>query len=271
MLLSIHHATRYRYSHPVHYSIQCLHVTPRSDDTQDVRSWSIHAPGVMTQQIDGFGNIQHILVFDEIHDEVLISVNGLVDSVDTAGIVPHHPMEDKLPRQIYLRPTPLTGPGPQVQDFAQPLAKAFAADPLDGLHRMSQAVAEAVAYKKGMTDVESTADEVLKAGTGVCQDQAHVFTAAARWLGVPTRYVSGYVHVLGEPEDEAASHAWVESWVENVGWVAFDITNRICPADAHVRIAVGPDYTYCAPVRGVRRGGGNEAMDVKVTVAMAQQ
>ncbi len=271
MLLSIHHATRYRYSYPAHYSIQCLHATPRSDSTQEVRNWSIVAPGEMTQQIDGFGNIQHILVFDDVHDEIAIRVEGLVDSHDTAGIVPHHPLEDKLPREVYLRPTLLTGPSQPVRDFAQPLAQAFVADPLDGLHRMLRAVAAAVHYQNGMTDVESTAAEVLEAGTGVCQDQAHVFAAAARWLGVPTRYVSGYVHVQGEAADEAASHAWVESWVEDVGWVAFDITNEICPADAHVRVAVGPDYTYCAPVRGVRRGGGIEDMDVQVSVAMAQQ
>lgn len=271
MLLSIRHATRYRYSYPAHYTIQSLHLTPRSDATQDVHSWSIDAPGQMTQQIDGFGNIQHILVCDDVHSEVAIRVEGMVESMDTAGVVPHHPLEDGLPREIYLRPTLLTGPGRQVQDFAAPLAAAFAADPLDGLHRMSRAVAASVQYKKGMTDVDSSAAEVLEAGTGVCQDQAHVFAAAARWLGVPTRYVSGYVHVAGEAADETASHAWVESWVENVGWVAFDITNEICPADAHVRVAVGPDYTFCAPVRGVRRGGGIENMDVQVSVAAVQQ
>ncbi|MDH3242064.1 MAG: transglutaminase family protein [Alphaproteobacteria bacterium] len=271
MLLSILHATHYRYSHPAHYSIQCLHLTPRSDSTQQVRDWSVAAPGQMTQQIDGFGNIQHILVRDDVHEEITVRVEGLVESLDTAGVVPHHPLEDRLPREIYLRPTLLTGPGQAVQDFAQPLAPAFAADPLDGLHRMSSAVARACKYRSGTTDVESAAAEVLEAGTGVCQDQAHVFAAAARWLGVPTRYVSGYVHVAGEPADDTASHAWVESWVDGVGWVAFDITNEICPADAHVRVAVGPDYTFCAPVRGIRRGGGMEAMGVQVSVAAIEQ
>ncbi len=132
-------------------------------------------------------------------------------------------------------------------------------------------MAKAVDYQKGTTDVASTAAEALQAGQGVCQDQAHVFTAAARHLGVATRYVSGYVHVAGEAADETASHAWAESWVDGVGWIAFDITNEICPADAHVRLAVGPDYTYCAPVRGMRRGGGDEHMDVQVSVAAVQQ
>ncbi|MDX1484148.1 MAG: transglutaminase family protein [Alphaproteobacteria bacterium] len=271
MLLSILHATHYRFTHPARYTIQCLRLTPRSDTKQQVRNWSIDAPGRMTQQVDGFGNIQNILVRDDLHQEITISVEGLVESADTSGVVAHHPTEDRLPREIYLRPTPLTAPAEPVQDFAAPLAQAFAADPLDGLHQLSRAVAQAVTYRKGMTHVTSTAAEVLAAGHGVCQDQAHVFTAAARHLRIATRYVSGYVHVAGEDADETASHAWTESWVEGVGWVAFDVTNEICPADAHVRLAVGPDYSYCAPVRGVRRGGGEESMEVQVSVAAIQQ
>lgn len=271
MLLSILHATHYRFSHPARYTIQHLHLTPRSDSTQQVRHWSIDASGRMSQQEDGFGNILHTLVRDGVHQEITINVEGLVKSEDTAGVVAHHPSEDRLPREIYLRPTRLTGPVGPVRDFAAPLAPAFAADPLDGLHRLARAVAGAVTYQKGMTDVESTAAQVLEAATGVCQDQAHVFTATARLLGIPTRYVSGYVHVAGADADETASHAWAESWVEGVGWVAFDITNEICAADAHVRLAAGPDYTYCAPVRGMRRGGGVENMDVQVSVAAVQQ
>ncbi len=271
MLLSILHATHYRFSHPARYSIQHLHLTPRSDSTQQVRHWSVNAPGRMTQHVDGFGNIQHTLVRDGLHQEITVNVEGLVNSEDTAGVVAHHPSEDRLPREIYLRPTPLTTLDSPVRDFAAPLAQAFANDTLDGLHRLSRSVAGAVSYRKGTTDVDSTAAQVLESATGVCQDQAHVFIATARLLGVATRYVSGYVHVAGENADENASHAWAESWVDGVGWIAFDVTNEICAADAHVRLAVGPDYTFCAPVRGIRRGGGEENMDVQVSVAAIQQ
>ena len=271
MLLSIRHATHYRFSHPAHYTVEYLRLTPRSDSSQQVHRWSITAPGRTTQQIDGFGNIMHILVRDEIHEENSIVVEGEVDSNDTVGVVAHHPAEDSLPREIYLRPTLLTKPEGPLRDLTAPLSAAFAADPLDALHRLSGAVAQAVAYRKGMTDVETTAAEALAAGAGVCQDQAHVFAAAARLLGAPTRYVSGYVHVVGEDADETASHAWAESWVDDLGWVAFDVTNEVCANDAHVRLAVGTDYLSCAPMRGIRRGGGEEAMEVQVTVAASQQ
>lgn len=271
MILSISHTTQYRFSHPARYTIQQLRLTPRSDASQRVLHWTIDAPGDMTQQVDAYGNIQHTLVRDDVHEEISIAVAGEVDSADTAGVVEHHPAEIRLPRAVYLRPTPLTEPDEAVADFAAPLRAAFAAEPLDGLHRLSRAVAEAVDYRKGMTDVESPASHALKAGVGVCQDQAHVFIAAARFLGVPTRYVSGYVHVIGGEADETASHAWAESWVDDLGWVAFDVTNEICPADAHVRLAVGPDYLACAPVRGIRRGGGIEDMRIQVSVAARDQ
>lgn len=271
MLLTIRHATYYRFSHPAQYTVEYLRLTPRSDFSQQVHKWSVTTPGRTTQQIDGFGNILQILVRDDIHEENSIVVEGLVESLDTAGVVAPHPAEDHLPREIFLRPTLLTGPVGAVQDLAAPLGECFATDPLDALHRLSRAVAKAVTYRKGMTNVESTAAEVLEAGVGVCQDQAHVFAAAARLLGAPTRYVSGYVHVPGNKEDESASHAWVESWVDDLGWVAFDVTNEVCANDAHVRLAVGTDYLSCAPVRGIRSGGGEETMSVQVTVATAQQ
>jgi transglutaminase-like putative cysteine protease len=179
--------------------------------------------------------------------------------------------DELLPLEVFLSPTPLTHADAVVRDFAEDLRAALDADPIDGLHALSHAVAERVAYRPESTDVETTAAAALTAGSGVCQDQAHVFTAAARYLGIPTRYVSGYFHAIGEGIGEAASHAWSESWVEGLGWVAFDVTNEICASDGHVRLAVGPDYDACAPIRGVRRGGGTEQMDVKVTVAAQGQ
>lgn len=269
MRLAIRHTTTYHYSYPASYSIQYLRLTPTSNDSQQVIDWRIRAPGRITRQIDGFGNIMNVLVVDELHEEVCILVEGVVESHDTLGVVAS--IDERPSPIIYLRPTDLTAPVGIVRDFAEPLRSGLTKDRLAGLHELSRMVARAVAYRPGTTDVATTAGSVLGAGTGVCQDQAHVFAAAAKLLGVPTRYVSGYVHVRGEGADETASHAWCESWVENLGWVAFDVTNEICANDAHVRLAVGPDYLSCAPIRGVRRGGGTEAMEVKVSVAeMAQ-
>lgn len=265
MRLHIRHATRYRYSSPVNYSIQYLRLTPATDATQEAVQWAVRAPGRLTRQIDGYGNALHVMVIDKPHSDVEIVAEGIVESHDTSGVQSH--TDERFPIALHLRPTALTEAGAEVRAFAEGLRARVDADRLDGLHDLSRAVAEAVAYRPGTTEVDTPAAAALAAGTGVCQDQAHVFTAAARYLGVPTRYVSGYVHVAGDGGDDSDSHAWSEAWVDNLGWVAFDVTNGICANDAHVRLAVGPDYTACAPIRGVRRGGGHERMEVKVTVA----
>ncbi len=269
MRLTINHTTRYQYSQPARYAIQYLRLTPKSDASQQVLNWRLKAPGRLNQHIDGFGNIMHVMVVDEMHNEMTISVEGEVESYDTNGVLPG--AEELLPPEVFLSPTPLTHADTVVRDFAEGMRAAINAETLDGLHELSRAVAARVAYRPESTNVETTAAAALTAGSGVCQDQAHVFTATARYLGIPTRYVSGYFHAIGEGIGEAASHAWSESWVDGLGWVAFDVTNEICASDAHVRLAVGPDYDACAPIRGVRRGGGIEQMDVKVTVAAQDQ
>jgi transglutaminase-like putative cysteine protease len=281
MELSIRHTTVYRFSQPARYTIQYLRLTPRNDTNQRVNSWSLRAPGQLRRHIDAFGNIMHVLVLDEVHHELTIAVEGSVTSFDTGGTTSGE--GDQISPLVYLRATALTEPTGIVRDFAAPLQGLMTRDRLDGLHELSRAVARQVAYLTGSTDVETTAADALSHGQGVCQDQAHVFTAAARALGVPTRYVSGYVHVRENSvasEDgstvmpsnaDAASHAWSESWVDDLGWVAFDVTNEICANDAHVRLAVGPDYTACAPIRGMRHGGGAESLKVNVMVADQSQ
>ncbi|HOY24458.1 MAG TPA: transglutaminase family protein, partial [Cellvibrio sp.] len=97
------------------------------------------------------------------------------------------------------------------------------------------------------------------------QDHAHVFIACCRALDLPARYVSGYIHP-GDT-DHAASHAWADVWLEGMGWVSFDITNANFAASEHCRLAVGRDYLDACPVRGVRHGGGAEAMEVMVRIA----
>jgi transglutaminase-like putative cysteine protease len=122
-----------------------------------------------------------------------------------------------------------------------------------------------LAYEHGHTHVASTAEEALAQGRGVCQDHAHVFIAAARRLGYPTRDVSGYL-LMDEVVDQDASHAWAEAWVEGLGWVGFDISNGISPDEQYVSVATGLDYQDAAPVSGVRFGAGGEVLRVSLQV-----
>ena len=112
-------------------------------------------------------------------------------------------------------------------------------------------------YKPRSTRVDSPIDEALEARRGVCQDFAHIFIALARPLGIPTRYVSGYLYRDAASHDrstDGATHAWVEAFLPEIGWIGFDPTNNLIAQDRHIRVAVGRDYADVPPTRGVYKG-----------------
>ncbi|MCA3480218.1 MAG: transglutaminase family protein, partial [Rhodobacter sp.] len=146
-----------------------------------------------------------------------------------------------------------------------------ASDPLDAAHRLSTAVAGAIAYKPGATRAHTTAAEALALGEGVCQDHAHALIAVARHAALPARYVSGYLMSGGDGSLGEAAHAWAEIWVQGLGWIGFDPANTCCPDDRYIRLGSGLDAQDAAPIRGTARGPAAEVLDVAVAVQAVQQ
>jgi transglutaminase-like putative cysteine protease len=144
-------------------------------------------------------------------------------------------------------------------------------DRIEALHEIMLAIADDVEYTKGETHVHTTGAEALEQGSGVCQDHAHVFCAVCRTLGIPARYVSGYLSHGAGHEAHASSHAWADAYVEDLGWVSFDPSNRTGATEAYIRIATGLDYAEAGPIRGVRSGGGVETMSYSVMFPSQQQ
>jgi len=265
MQLHILHETRYRYERPVKYSVQSLHLTPRRDLCQRALSWNIAAPGRRLEQIDAHGNISHLLTVEEPHREISIVVRGVVETADTDARQDDGPLSPLA----YLSPTQLTAPNDELRAFAQ-AAMPPAADPRERALALASAVYRAVRYKTGASDVQDSAAVAFKSGEGVCQDHAHVFIAAARAVGMPARYVSGYLYT-GDTSD-AASHAWVDVWLgPEIGWHSLDVTHQRPAVRTYCRLAVGRDYLDAAPVRGMRQGGGGEKMQALVMVAESAQ
>jgi len=270
MLIRVEHATAYSYSEPLLASTQYLRMTPLSGPTQTVESWKLTCPGaVTTPWQDQYGNCCHTLTVAEPVSELEIKVCGLVRTRDTSGVVGMAPSE--LPASIYLRDTPYTVGSNSIRDFAARFQPKLTTDPVEALHEIMAAIADAVEYRRGETHVHTTGAEALEQGSGVCQDYAHIFCAVCRTLGVPARYVSGYLSHGDGHEAHAASHAWAEAFVDYLGWVSFDPTNRACATDAYIRTAIGLDYAEAGPVRGVRSGGGVETMRVRVSFPSQQQ
>jgi transglutaminase-like putative cysteine protease len=259
MQLRILHHTAYRYEEPVKYTAQTLRLTPRREGAQRVLSWTISAPGRRTEQVDAHGNITHLLTLEQPHRAIEIDVRGVVEMAGDEEFVR---FDGTLSPLAYLAPTPLTAASEEMAALARELL-ARGGSVRERLYRLAGGVCAAVRYMPGTTRVEDSAAQVFARGQGVCQDQAHVFIACCRSGGIPARYVSGYL--CGVDGADSASHAWVDAWLEeSQGWLSIDVTHLEPMGPKHCRLAVGRDYLDAAPVRGVRRGGGREVMDVSV-------
>ena len=262
MLIAIEHNTTYHYSSPAAYSVQSLRLTPSVFDGQKLLEWRISSEphGVMTPTLDGFGNIMHLMTVEGAHENVVITAKGLVQVEDRAGMV--RGLVDTVPLRVFLRRTELTTPFPEIRALLEDIPPG---DTLPWLHRLMDRIRGQVDYVTGVTDSDTTAIEALRSGHGVCQDHAHIFISAVRAAGLPARYITGYLMMDGF-DPEPANHAWAEAWVDNLGWVGFDVANNVCPTDRYVRMAAALDASYAAPVRGSRRGGGQESLAVQVMV-----
>lgn len=262
MKLRITHRTEYSYSAPIRYALQRLRLTPYSGGAQEVLSWQVKIDGAAEQArfLDQFGNETQLLSAEGEARVIAIEASGEVEVEDRAGVTGAH--RGFAPLWLFQGETALTAPGDQLRGLA---AGVESGGDLGRLHNLMDAIADRVGYVAGATDAATPAEEALALGQGVCQDHAHIFIAAARALGFPARYVSGYLMMKGEGE-QAASHAWAEAHVAHLGWVGFDPANRMSPDERYVRLATGRDYRDAMPVSGIRLGSAQEHLAVRITV-----
>lgn len=269
MHLFVRHETHYDYDGPVTYAVQRLILTPPDFASQHVVRWAITAPGIENalSYTDGFGNIIHLVTARNASGPVTIAAEGVVKVEDAAGVVKG--VRQNAPDQVFLRQTRASAPSPEMAEMARDVTQGLSSE-LERLHRLMAAIHGHVAYETGVTHAHTTAAEAFAEAQGVCQDHAHVFIGMARRLGVPARYVTGYL-ITGEGASSTAAHAWAEALVPGLGWVGFDPANGKCPTDHYVRLAAGIDASGVAPIRGSRRGGAGERMSVAVRVEQHEQ
>ncbi|NBC37450.1 transglutaminase family protein [Novosphingobium sp. FSY-8] len=272
MRIAIEHQTRYCFDQPVWHGVKRLRLRPRNCAVQSVVDWDMQVEGGLIEAAyeDHNLNATALVSFGNGEGEITITCRGTVDTRDAAGVVGAH--TGFMPLWLLSNHTELTAPGPKLRALASRFERhAGREDNLIGmLHDLSAAVADAVAYAPGHTSATTTAEQALVAGRGVCQDHAHVFIGAARELGLPARYVSGYL-LMPDRVAQDAGHGWAEVYVAGLGWLAFDVSNAICPNDLYVRLAVGADYRDAAPVTSLSQGGGDATLSVTLNVAAEQQ
>jgi transglutaminase-like putative cysteine protease len=268
MRIKISHETTYAYEPPARSIIQILRLTPRSFDAQYVVRWRISTDIDCTvrQSEDSLGNIVHSFSHAGPVTRVGVIAEGEVETFDAVGVV--RGSVEPLSPDIFLRASHLAEANGALRQFAED-SVGEKREPLERLHPLMAAIHETMTFDPAPTLSTTTAAEAFALRRGVCQDFAHIFVACSRWLGIPSRYVSGYL-VRPDADAQDAGHAWAECYVAGLGWVAFDATNDTCADDRYVRVAIGFDYQSAAPVRGARAGFGSETLNVSLNVAPTQ-
>lgn len=263
--LRISHTTRYDYEQPVSYSLQQLRLSPRSTRHQKVLQWNMTVDGGKPELEfdDHFGNHVALVSTDPGARIISISCEGEVEVTDNHGVVGAH--RGFTPLWLYNRSTPLTAASDAIEQLVSSLAGSDEQQDISRLHALMALIGERVVYETDSSSSSTTAAQALAAGRGVCQDHTHIMLSAARVLGHPARYVSGYL-MMDDRVDQDATHAWAEIHVDQIGWVGFDVSNRISPDQRYVRVATGLDYASAAPISGMRFGTGAESLSVDVQV-----
>lgn len=296
MLLHVTHETHYDYSPAVEMALHMVHLKPRNTDSQRLESHQLSvapAPANQTESLDLYGNTRSFFELGARHESLLVCARSLVQTQAPAAPTPATlqvgwEMEREHFRyragaahdsaSAFSFPSPYVPQHDTIDAYArasfQPGRSAF-----DAVSELNQRIYTEFQYDADSTEINTPAVQALAQRRGVCQDFAHIMIACLRAMGLPARYVSGYLLTrppAGQPRlvGADASHAWVSAWFPDPEstsggggqWIDFDPTNGRCAGDDYVTLAMGRDFSDVSPMRGVLHGGTSHTLEVRVTV-----
>jgi len=274
----IKHLTQYTYQAPVRDSANQIILFPINDDYQEVQMHDLSISGdpVVYISKDYYGNDVGNFSFSSPHTEMVILSTTVVDTRSKPLPADDQPLEAQWNKLRSLRSDIgfidfLNREHIDGMETLQSILsdeKQFENSPYQLALRYCQYVYENFSYIPGITTVETTTDVIWQLKAGVCQDFAHILLVMLRLASIPARYVSGYIcpHKNGM-RGEGATHAWVEAYIPEYGWLGLDPTNNCIANETHVRLAVGRNFTDCSPVKGVYKGLPQHKLEVSVSVS----
>jgi transglutaminase-like putative cysteine protease len=274
----IHHVTKYTYPEPVRDSANQIMLFPVKDEKQQVQDQRISITGDPIVEIykDYYGN--EVGSFMNIAQHKELRIDSTITVITKPVLFPKDeaPIEQQWNHLLEIKYiVPFIDFLKQENFVALPDVKKIAdagfyksVSVYVAVMQLTEYVYKNFQYIKGITNVETTLDEVWKLKAGVCQDFAHILLVMLRLLNIPARYVSGYVC----PHDkslrgEGATHAWVEAYIPFYGWLGLDPTNNCIVSDLHVRLAIGRNFSDCSPVKGTYKGTAKQILEVGVSVS----
>lgn len=278
---TISHLTTFQYSAPVHESVMETWMQPRSEGNQRCMNFELvtYPKSKTMSYADYQGNVVHYFNIPRDHSRLMIAMESLVE-VRSINPIPASLSSDSwevldqrgqaIEFFDMLQPSTFVQRTPLLEALAKEINLTRRDDPLTVLRELNAAIYQTFDYVPNVTEVDSPIDDALGSRQGVCQDFAHIMTALVRGLGIPCRYVSGYLFHRKDVDDRSApdaTHAWVEAWLPGLNWVGFDPTNNvICDDGRHIRVGIGRDYADVPPTRGIFKGDAESSLHVEVKV-----
>jgi len=290
VIYDLSHVTTYTYAAPVARSQHLLRLEPRNTATQRCLDLTVTIdpePSERQAASDYFGNQTIYANLDQPHDRLVVAARGRISVAGDDRLLPEpgpawEAVRDRVAADRsragidvyqFVFDSPMVGASDAMRAYAEP-SFAPGRPLLAAVEALNQRIYDQFTYDPTATTIATPVEQALAQRAGVCQDFAHVMLGCVRAMGLPARYMSGYVRPdtgVGEPtvRGAGASHAWVAVYLPEVGWVEYDPTNQAMPGRMrtdHITLAWGRDYSDVAPVEGVALGGGQHAVDVAVQV-----
>ena len=271
MLLAVEHKFAFEYDGYISESFLELRVQPKITPQQQVLSFrlAVGPPTRVFRYLDWNENVTHHFTITKFHDRIAVTAQSIIETQAsmpsfTALEQPVSPADLPYPLLDFLEhggPVRLT---PALRAAHRAMAPAGSVSVGEHVLALGAAIAARFGYQKDVTQYDSSTEEFLKIGAGVCQDFAHLMLGLLRLSGIPCRYVSGYLHVERKPREVSQSHAWVEVYAPSIGWVPFDPTHNRTIDERYIVVGHGRHYDDVPPNKGIYRGAAREMLRAEV-------
>ncbi len=287
MLYSVEHTTKYQYHEQVSLCHNIAALTPRNTDKQTCKAFNIiitPLPDVLDEHIDFFGNKLYYFVIEQEHEELTVTVRSQVEKINGHDAPVNYPVQswemvrdmllnsagEMMAEKQFTHPTRITAATAEIKNYAE--ISFTPGKPLfEAAYDLTKRIHTDFKFTPGFTTVSTPLSVVMKERKGVCQDFAHFAISCVHSMGLPARYVSGYLETLAPAGKEKlvgvdASHAWISVFIPGMGWVDFDPTNNQLANDQYITIGWGRDYFDIIPLKGVIMSSSSHELKVSVDV-----
>ncbi len=292
MLYSVEHTTKYQYHEQVSLCHNIAVLAPRNTDKQTCKAFNIiisPLPEVLEEHVDFFGNKLYYFVIEQEHEELTVIVRSQVEKTISPGAPASYPAQswemvrdmllvstgEYMEEKQFTHPTEITATSPEIKNYAE---KSFTKDRalFEAVYDLVKRIYTDFSFTPGFTTISTPLSVVMKERKGVCQDFAHLAISCIHSMGLPARYVSGYLETLAPAGKEKltgvdASHAWISVFIPGMGWVDFDPTNNQLANEQYITIGWGRDYFDIIPLKGVIMSSSSHELTVSVDVKRIEE